>query len=464
MAPRQRRAKTESRFKMTDTFKHYMSRNVPRYTSYPTAPHFSTSIDSDSYRNWLSALDVATPVSLYLHVPYCRELCWYCGCNMKLATREAPVAQYAKTLVKEIRLLSEHLPARMDVSHLHWGGGTPTALVPDDLERAMDTVRAHFNVTPEAELAIESDPRTLTAEMIQRIGRLGFNRASFGVQEFDPKVQKAINRIQPPDMVERSVNGLRGAGVSNINFDLIYGLPHQTVETLLETIKICAEMRPDRIALFGYAHVPWMAKKQRLIDEAALPGADARLAQANAAAQALEAVGYVPIGLDHFALPSDSMTKAAKAGNLRRNFQGYTTDPAETMLGVGTTSIGRTPSGYVQNISETGAWTRAIEAGELPVARGVAFSRDDKLRSHVIEQLMCVGTVDLIEAGRKYAAQDGWYFDHSDDMRRLQSDGLVSYRNGQLTVSEKGAPLIRVIASVFDAYLQQGSTRHAVAV
>lgn len=383
-----------------------MSRNVQRYASYPTAPHFSKAVGSADYANWLSSLSPNEPVSLYLHVPYCRELCWYCGCNMKLARKDAPAAHYAQTLNQEIRLLAHHLPDRMAISHLHWGGGTPTALVPDDLERAMQSVRDNFDITADAELAIESDPRTLTDEMIRRIGQLGFTRASFGVQEFDPKVQKAINRVQPPEMVRHSVEELRRAGVAGINFDLIYGLPHQTVATLLETIRLCIDMRSDRIALFGYAHVPWMAKKQRLIDEAALPGSAERLQQCQSAASALVEAGYVAIGLDHFALPNDSMAKAAKAGTLRRNFQGYTTDRAETMLGVGSTSIGRTPSGYLQNLLETGAWARSIDAGVLPIAKGVALSQDDTLRDHVIERLMCTGEVDLDAAAPRIILAD----------------------------------------------------------
>ncbi|SMX51000.1 Oxygen-independent coproporphyrinogen-III oxidase [Actibacterium lipolyticum] len=449
---------------MTNSLKTYMSRNVPRYTSYPTAPHFSKAIGPKEYAEWVSALNPNAPVSLYLHVPFCRELCWYCGCNMKLAKRDAPVAEYAKTLIKEINLVSEHLPGRMDISHLHWGGGTPTALVPDDLARAMDAVRASFNVTSHAELAIESDPRTLTDEMIRRIGELGFTRASFGVQEFDTKVQKAINRIQPPDMVRRSVDGLRSVGVSGINFDLIYGLPHQTVGTLLETIRLCVDMQPDRIALFGYAHVPWMAKKQRLIDETALPGVDERLLQSQAAAVALTDAGYVAIGLDHFALPSDSMAKAAEAGTLRRNFQGYTTDQAEMMLGVGSTSIGRTPSGYVQNLSETGAWARSVEAGELPVGKGVVLTKDDTLRGYVIERLMCCGEVDLDDAALRVGMSKDWYSELVSDLIELEIDGLIARRDGRLSVTEKGAPVVRVVASVFDAYLVANTARHAVAV
>ena len=442
----------------------YSSRSVPRYTSYPTAPHFSDAVDAKTYTAELAALDPEAPVSLYLHVPFCRELCWYCGCNMKLATREAPIASYARTLEREIALLADHLPARLKISHLHWGGGTPTALVPDDLQRVMEKVAVHFDILPDAELAIESDPRTLSDDMIARIGALGFTRASFGVQEFDPKVQKAINRVQPPAMVARAVDGLRAAGVTGINFDLIYGLPHQTVETLLETIRLCGEMAPDRIALFGYAHVPWAAKKQRLIDEAALPGADERLRQAEASAQALEAAGYLALGLDHFALPDDPLAQAARKGVLRRNFQGYTTDQAETMLGVGSTSIGRTPAAYVQNISETGAWARAVEAGTLPIGRGCALDADDRLRGAVIEKLMCQGRVDLGAISAEHGAPPKWYAYLEPALAELQRDGLVTFENHVLRATGVGLPLIRVIASVFDAYLESGIARHAVAV
>jgi oxygen-independent coproporphyrinogen-3 oxidase len=383
---------------------------------------------------------------------------------MKLVKQEAPLTEYAQTLKQELNLLARSLPGRMKISHLHWGGGTPTALKPDDLETIMQVVREKFDVSPNAELAIESDPRTLTSDMITRIGSIGFTRASFGVQEFDDTVQKAINRVQPPEMVRQSVEGLRGAGVDGINFDLIYGLPHQTVDTLLNTIRLCVKMRPNRIALFGYAHVPWMAKKQRLIDEAALPGPSDRLKQAQAAAQALVTAGYVAIGLDHFALPDDDMAKALETKTLRRNFQGYTTDPAETMLGVGSTSIGRTPFGYMQNISETGAWRRSVEAGELPVGKGVAITQADKLRGYVIEQLMCSGGVDLEQAADQFETPRNWYHSHVDKLRTLQDDGLLTLNQGQISVTLIGTPFIRIIAAVFDAYLSQSPAKHAIAV
>jgi oxygen-independent coproporphyrinogen-3 oxidase len=449
---------------MNTVLDRYASRATPRYTSYPTAPHFQKDFAQARYRDWLSALDVATPLSLYLHVPFCRQACWYCACNMKLASRYAPVAAYAQTLRKEIALTADALPGRMTISHLHWGGGTPTALSPDDLESLMNEVRAHWDFAPAAEVAIESDPRTLTAEMAARIGALGFTRASFGVQEFDMKVQKAINRIQPPAMVRTSVEQLRRAGVAGINFDLIYGLPFQTVASLVETVKLSAQMRPDRVALFGYAHVPWMSAKQRMIDEATLPGPQERAAQAQAAAQALLAEGYVAIGLDHFALPEDTLAIAAANGALRRNFQGYTTDKAETLIGMGATSIGRTPSGYVHNIVETGAWSRAVESGMLPVAKGLPFAQDDRLRAEVIERLMCDGHVDAAAIGKAHGAPDGWWTDAFHTLEEMATDGLLSLCDGKVTMTAQGLPLVRIAAAAFDAYLPQSAARHSVAV
>jgi oxygen-independent coproporphyrinogen-3 oxidase len=449
---------------MDPLVKKYAGAKVPRYTSYPTVPDFQKGFAGATYRRWLEALDPMEAVSLYLHVPFCRKMCWYCGCNMKLANRYEPISDYVETLIKEIELVASFLPERLPVSHLHWGGGTPTALSPDDLERVMGVVQERFAITDEAELAIESDPRTLTAEMANRIGRLGFNRASFGVQEFDPKVQTAINRIQPPDMVERSVEWLREAGISGINFDLIYGLPHQTIESITTTIDICRRMQPGRVALFGYAHVPWMAKNQRMIPEDALPDADARYAQAKAAAERLVENGYLDIGLDHFALPDDSLAIAAGNGTLRRNFQGYTTDQAATLLGLGATSIGKTPSGYVQNIAETRAWSRAVEEGNLPVAKGHALSDDDRIRGYVIEQIMCQGAVDLAGLTREFALPADWCRNEISRLNELAEDGLVMLDDGLLHLTDRGRPLARVVASAFDVYRQHGSSRHSVAV
>jgi oxygen-independent coproporphyrinogen-3 oxidase len=449
---------------MPSAFEKYAKRNVPRYTSYPTAPHFSTHFPAATYREWLARLDPGEAISLYLHVPFCKQMCWYCGCNMKLAARYSPVATYVQHLLEEIELIAAALPARMPVSHLHFGGGTPTALEPDDLAAVMARLGTRFDLRPDAEIAIESDPRTLTEQMIRQIGALHFNRASFGVQEFDPGVQAAINRIQPPEMVERAISGLRAAGVTNINFDLIYGLPHQTTAALCRTVEQCVAMKPDRIALFGYAHVPWMAKNQRMIEDAALPTAAERAEQAKAAAAALVASGYIQIGIDHFALPGDSLAIAAATGHLHRNFQGYTSDAARTLIGIGATSIGRTPQGYVQNASETGAWSRAVVAGKLPVARGHALRGQDSLRANVIERIMCDGSVDLAAAGRALGFAADWYAEEVPELQQMQEDRLLTYQGGQLALTPEGLPLARVVAAVFDTYLRDSTARHSVAV
>ncbi len=439
----------------------YAGRPTPRYTSYPTAPHFRQDFPEETYRLWLSQLDTADPISLYLHVPFCRKMCWYCGCNMKLASRREPVAEYVADLHREIDNLADALPTSMPVAHLHWGGGTPTVLEPDDLEALTEHLQARFSFIPDAELAIESDPRTLSDTMVERIGALGYSRASFGVQEFDPDVQQAINRIQPPEMVANATDRLRSAGVTNINFDLIYGLPNQTSDSLARTVDVCAELRPNRIALFGYAHVPWMAKNQRMIDTDALPGNDERTRQASTAAQALKQHGYKAIGIDHFALPEDDLAVAAKSGRLRRNFQGYTSDTAQTLLGLGATSIGRTPSGYIQNIAETGAWARAVRSGRLPVARGHETSTDDALRAHVIERIMCDGEIDLRDAGNRHDRPHDWYAAEIPSLRELQQDDIIVQDNDYLALTETGAPLARIVAAVFDTYLAKSQAKHS---
>lgn len=448
----------------TEILATYAARAVPRYTSYPTAPHFRPGLAEASYRGWLGALPVEVPVSLYLHVPFCRQMCWYCGCNMKLAARYEPVADYVETLLAEIDLVAAALPGRMRLGHLHWGGGTPTALAPEDLARVMARVRERFELVPGAEVAIECDPRTLSDEMVATLGREGFTRASFGVQEFDPTVQAAINRIQPPEMVERAVHGLRAGGVASINFDLIYGLPHQTVETLTATVATCIEMAPERIALFGYAHVPWVAKNQRLIEEAALPDGAARAEQAAAAAAALVAAGYQAIGIDHFARPVDGLAVAAREGRLRRNFQGYTADAADVLIGLGVTAIGQVPQAYVQNLAETGAWARAVAAGSLPVARGHVLDDDDRLRGHVIERIMCDGAVDLAAAGRRFGVGADWWAEAQPALAGFEADGLITCEAERIRLTDAGLGLARVVASAFDLYLTRAQARHSVAV
>ena len=449
---------------MTSVIEKYARIATPRYTSYPTAPHFDPSFQEAEYRAWLQQLDPDQAVSLYLHVPFCRQMCWYCGCNMKLVKREGPLRAYVASLKHEINLLSQALPGRMQLAHIHFGGGTPTALSPEQLASIMSLLRETFDIRSDAEIAVESDPRTLTSQMVHRLAEMGFNRASFGVQEFDPKVQQAINRIQPPEMVAAAVDAFRDSGISAINFDLIYGLPHQSVDTLLRTIDQVAIMRPDRVSLFGYAHVPWVAKNQRMIEMDALPGPAARGRQAASAATALEKAGYQPIGIDHFALPDDPLALAAKAGRLHRNFQGYTNDPAPTLLGVGPTSIGRTPWGYVQNHSDTRSWSRDIAVGNLPVGKGLVFQGDDILRGAVIERIMCDGRVDPDAVGKSFGKPAGWWADARAALQEMAADRLVDMSADGISLTAKGAPLARVAAAAFDSYLAQSKARHSASL
>jgi oxygen-independent coproporphyrinogen-3 oxidase len=442
----------------------YARRAVPRYTSYPTAPHFAKHFSPLLYRQWLGSLDTKEAVSLYVHIPFCKQMCWYCGCNMKLAARYGPVREYVDHLLAEIDLVAAALPGSLPVSHLHFGGGTPTALSPEDLTRLVRHIEAKFIFRADAERAIETDPRTITDEMIATIGGLGFTRASLGVQEFDPRVQAAINRVQPAALVTGTTQKLRKAGVRSINFDLIYGLPQQTLAALCSTVRECIAMRPDRIVLFGYAHVPWMAKNQRMIDDQTLPDPNERAAQARSSAQELIAGGYRAIGIDHFALPEDPLSRAAEEGRLHRNFQGYTDDAARTLIAFGATAIGRTPSGYVQNEAETGAWAHAIAAGKLPIAKGHAMKGEDCLRAYVIEKIMCEGTIDLDAAARQFGFPENWHENEDAMLQKLDEEGLILRQGALLSLTREGTSLARIVAATFDSYLADSQARHSVAV
>ncbi|MDH5750643.1 MAG: oxygen-independent coproporphyrinogen III oxidase, partial [Rhodospirillales bacterium] len=336
---------------MTTDLSNKYDLRVPRYTSYPTAPHFNDSVTADVYRRWLGELDVDQNLSLYFHIPFCDEMCWFCGCYTKIVKRYEPVAEYLDTMLGEVDLIADILPARMKASHLHWGGGSPTMLTGEDWQRTIDKLRTRFEVTDNAEIAVELDPRTATEDYVRALATAGVNRASIGVQDFDPLVQQAINRIQPFDVTERVIGWLRKHGIENINMDLMYGLPHQTLARVEDMVAKTATLRPHRIALFGYAHVPWMKSHQKMIKEEDLPDANERWQQFELASERLVESGYVKLGLDHFALPDDDMAAALNENRLHRNFQGYTVDEAPVMLGFGASAIGSLPQGYVQNLS-----------------------------------------------------------------------------------------------------------------
>lgn len=434
---------------------------VPRYTSYPTAPHFHAGVGEATYRRWLGELDPAAPLSLYVHIPFCDSLCWFCGCHTKIVNRYAPVGAYLNVLLREIALVAKALPGRRSASHVHLGGGTPTMLGVADLERLFGALRGAFEVLPEADIAVEIDPRGLSFDRIAALGRAGVSRASLGLQDLDPRVQAAVNRVQSLAETRDVAIALRRVGVGSINIDLMYGLPHQTVDGMVATVEAVLGLAPERVCLFGYAHVPWMKRHQRLIDVAALPGPAQRFDQYLAAADRLQAAGYVWIGLDHFALPGDGLAVAARERRLRRNFQGYTTDGASARLGFGPSAIGGLPQGFVQNTAAMPAYRDAVEAGALPVQRGRALSDDDRLRGAVIERLMCDMAVDLAEVCETFGAHPEVFREALDSLAGSAADGLVSIDGQRIGVTERGRPFVRAVCARFDRYLNPGEQRHA---
>ena len=365
------------------------SNPVPRYTSYPTAPHFHEGVDSATVRRWIGALSAGQTLSLYVHIPYCDRLCWFCACHTKHTLKYEPITAYLESLKHEIETVGALVGPDVVVTGLHWGGGSPTMLRPEDMHRLMGWLRAAFNFAEDAEVSVEMDPNDLDAERYDALAQIGVTRASLGVQDFDEKVQKTINRMQSFAQTAEVINAMRARGVRSVNCDLLYGLPYQTLETMAATVEQIISLRPDRIALFGYAHVPWMKKHQALIPEDALPDAETRFAQMSLASEMLTLAGYESIGIDHFALPGDSLALAARSGQLRRNFQGYTDEGADALIGLGASSISEAPEGYWQNMPATGEYRRMAERGDLTVVRGIALAHDDRLRAFVIERIMC---------------------------------------------------------------------------
>lgn len=442
----------------------FESSRVPRYTSYPTAPQFGPAVDAARHAAWLAAVPVEGPVSLYLHVPFCRVLCWYCGCHTRLTRDQARIDGYRETLLQELALVGGQLGGRPALSHLHWGGGTPSVLGPAGLTRVMAAVAERFTVRADAEIAIELDPRTVDDALLDALAACGVNRASLGVQSFAPEVQRAINRVQSYAATAAVVDGLRARGIAGINLDLLYGLPHQTVADCLDTVEQAARLRPDRVAVFGYAHVPDFKRQQRLIDTAALPDAGARVAQYEAIGARLEALGYQAVGLDHFALPGDPLAQAAARGGLRRNFQGYTTDTAPVLIGLGASSISSFPQGYAQNLVDLRGWCQAVQAGRLPTARGIELSGHDRLARTLIEEIMCQGEVDLAAVARHHAVPLAACEPDPGRFADLERLGVVQREGSRIVVAPDCRPLLRVAAAAFDRYLDPAGMRHAAAI
>ena len=425
---------------------------VPRYTSFPTAAEFGSGIGADDVD---AALQRARgDVSLYLHVPFCEQICWYCGCNTGAANKTQRLSSYLDALHREISITGVRLGREVKVRRIAFGGGSPNAISPTDFVRLVDALTLHMPLFDPA-WSIELDPRTLTPEWCQVMGVVGVTYASMGVQTFDPGLQAAIGRVQPDAEIARAVDLLRANGVSSLNFDLMYGLPGQTLEMLEQTLHRTIELGADRIALFGYAHVPHLIPRQRRIDGTNLPGQAERFAMAEFGYRLLTAAGYVPVGFDHFAKPGDPMAQAVEQGTLRRNFQGFTDDQAQTLLGLGASAIGCFPDLLVQNEKNAGRYRMLLSQDRLPAAHGIRRSADDQRRGAVIEALLCHGKASLdAELATEAAAR----------LAPFTQRGLARLDGGVLTIESGGLPYARTIAAIFDPYRQDSVRRFSSAV
>ena len=437
---------------------------VPRYTSYPTSPHFKESIDSHIIANWYKNLHKnAENISLYVHIPFCEKLCLFCGCHMKVVNSYTPVQHYLKLIEEEIKIISSLLGDCPPVKHLHFGGGSPSALTGDDFIEFMEVLRKYFPFDTKTDIAVEIDPRTVDEEKIRAYTSAGMNRMSIGVQDFNLKVQEAVNRVQSYDLVKNVIDTLVSHGVKSINMDIMYGLPFQTVETLKETVDQVLTLNPDRLAVFGYAHVPWMKKHQLLIPEEALANLDERWEMYCYIKETLCANGYIAIGLDHFAKETDPMAIAFKERELNRNFQGYTTDTADALIGIGQSSIGWCDNGYMQNLSDPIAYKKKLDEGLLPIKVGCEVSDEDRVRRRVIECIMCYMAVDLNAVQAEFNSA----LDFSKELKRLEEleeSGVVQIDGSKIIIPEQGRIAMRLVASIFDVYLDSTQKKHSSAV
>ncbi|MFN7027166.1 MAG: oxygen-independent coproporphyrinogen III oxidase [Pseudorhizobium sp.] len=441
----------------------YGEARLPRYTSYPTAPNFNPDVVPGTYAAWLKAIPADRTTSLYLHIPFCRSMCWYCGCHTTITEKDKPILDYLEVLHREIDLLAKTRGASFEVGEIHFGGGTPTIIQPEEFIQLMQALRSKLGFVQQVNTAVEIDPRRLQPEMAAALGQAGVTRASLGVQSFDPKVQKAINRIQTVETTFSAVENLRAHGIDAINFDLIYGLPHQTVASCVETVDLAVSMRPERFAVFGYAHIPSFKKHQRLIDENALADAAGRHAQAQAIAERLVEAGYRQIGLDHFALPEDELAVAQREGRLHRNFQGYTTDACETLVGLGASSIGKFQQGYHQNEVPPGLYASRVSSGELPTVKTYRLTAEDRLRAEVIERLMCDFSVDIAAVSAAHGFDPDRLLKDNDALDDLERDNLVQREGTSVRVNDSHRFVVRAVAAAFDAYLTTAKRTYSTA-
>ncbi|KJS38304.1 MAG: coproporphyrinogen III oxidase [Hyphomonas sp. BRH_c22] len=442
----------------------FAQRPVPRYTSYPTAADFAPAVGEGESRAWAAGVAPGSAISVYAHIPFCERLCWYCGCATTVPNGYGRIAAYVGVLHKEVDLWAEALGPHGGLAHLHLGGGSPNSLSADDMGGLIGHISRRFGLRPDAEIAMELDPRVLSEAQVKAMAAAGVNRVSLGVQTLSAQVQTAINRLQPREQVERVIACLNAAGISQHNMDLMYGLPGQTVSDVEEAAAFAVLHNAARVSVFGYAHVPWFAKHQAAIREDMLPDIAARFAQAEAASAILLDAGYVPVGLDHFARADDSLAIAASAGRLRRNFQGYTDDPCDTLVGLGTSSISQFSEGYVQNLKDRNAWRDEVEAGRLPSERGVVMTEDDRLRARAIERLMCDLRVDVNAVCAEMGAAPDALDDALETARFLVPAGLCTVDRGVVTVPFDARVMLRTVAQCFDGRFKPAPRRHAKAV
>lgn len=433
---------------------------VPRYTSYPSSPHFSPDVGAGEQDSWLRAIPEGGEISLYVHVPFCRRLCWFCACRTQGVRSDDPVEAYLGTLLKELALVAERLPDGVRLSRLHWGGGTPTLLRPAMIETLAQAIRDVAPFADDAEFSVEIDPNEVDGDRIRALSEAGMNRASIGVQDFDPVIQKTIGREQTYETTRQVVEMLRAAGIESLNADILYGLPHQTPSGIAETVQMLLTLTPDRVALYGYAHVPWMARRQTMIPEEHLPEAEARLDLFETARNLFLWDGYAEIGIDHFARPGDGLENAARTGRLRRNFQGYTDDTAPVLVGIGASAISRFPQGYVQNASGTADYQRRVRGGELAGVRGHAFTDDDRFRARMIEALMCDFEIDRAEI--EALGADRALLSRLFTEAAAAFPGMVEVDERRFRILPEGRPLTRMVARSFDAY-DSSRARHSAA-
>jgi oxygen-independent coproporphyrinogen-3 oxidase len=437
--------------------------SIPRYTSYPTAPNFNDKINNDTYESWLKKLDKNKKISLYIHIPFCSSLCYFCGCHTSVVNKYKPIENYVSLLLREIEILGKKLESKFNVSHIHFGGGTPSILKGAELWIIMQSIKKRFNVLKDCKIAMEIDPRFYKQNLTIILNNCGFSRISIGVQDFSQNVQTLINRKQSFEITKETINHLRENNISNINIDLIYGLPNQTVQTFSDTLEKISILKPDCISVFGYAHVPWMKKHQKLIKVKPLDNED-RLKFYRLASDYFLNNGYEPFGIDHYAEKSSSIIQNVKNRKLQRNFQGYTEDDADILIGVGASSISSLPNGYVQNIAKISDYIRALKKNKLPISRGYGLKEKDKIYSSVIKELMCYLNVDLRQVTKRFSKDTNLFSSNIKKLKPFIDADYVNFQNFVLSIKPEARPLVRTICSAFDQYFEPKTNRYSFGI